>query len=245
MSAHDTTTVLDVRDLCTKLGGRSVLENLNLEISAGSFVGLVGPNGAGKTTLLRSILELIPCRGKVTLQAEVGVGYVPQKHEFAWDFPISVEDTVLTGKRFKLWQRPTVEDYKAVNNALKQVHLSEVKDRPVAELSGGQKQRVLVARALVSHPQLLVLDEPFTGVDVPTQELLTDLFISLAKEGTVVLMATHDLVAAMHTCTHIAMLKGNIRAYDSPHNLTDPQLWCDVFSLKPQSPLLTALGVSA
>lgn len=250
---------LTISGLCTSVGGREVLTGVNLDVPAGSFVGLVGPNGAGKTTFLRSILGLIPHKGRVEVGAanepnptkrwgkwgkgrRPRAGYVPQSQGFAWDFPINVEDAVLTGRVIRPWQRVAAADYRAVGHALEQVQLRELKARPVAELSGGQKQRVLVARALVSEAPLLLLDEPFTGVDVPTQELLTDLFIRLSSEGMTVIMATHDLVAATHTCTHLAMLKGTIRAFAPPAQLTGATLWHEVFGLSAGSPLLGALA---
>ncbi|MFB9776365.1 anchored repeat-type ABC transporter ATP-binding subunit [Brevibacterium otitidis] len=244
---------LEVSGLTVDLGGRPVLTGLDLSVAAGQFLGLLGPNGAGKTTLLRAILGLIPHRGDIRVSGRPAaalrgrIGYVPQRHEFTWDFPISVEDVVLTGRSSRLgWlRRPQVADYQAVNTALAQVELDHVRRRPVAELSGGQRQRVLVARALAMDSQLLLLDEPFTGVDMPTAELLTGLFGRLAAAGRTVIMSTHDLPAAMVTCTQIALLRGTIRLHGTPDEVRDPEVWMDTFSVSATSPLLTSIGLSA
>lgn len=170
--------MLEVNQLSVQLGGRSVLQEVNLKLDQGQFMGLIGPNGAGKTTLLRAILGLVPSTGTITWQGQRidrrAIGYVPQRHAFAWDFPINVRQVVLSGLTGRLgWlRRPRPEHLEAADCALEQVSMSDLRSRPVEQLSGGQRQRVLVARALALKPQLLLLDEPFTGLDMPTQELL-------------------------------------------------------------------------
>ncbi|MDT0346205.1 anchored repeat-type ABC transporter ATP-binding subunit [Streptomyces litchfieldiae] len=246
-------TALTVRDLHVRLGGRLVLHDVDLDISPGDFVGLVGPNGAGKTTLLRSVLGLVrPSGGTILAGGEPvakvrdKVGYVPQRHEFAWDFPISVEDAVLSGRvrRIGWLRRAGVPDYRAVKQALERVGMTPLRRRPVGQLSGGQRQRVLVARALALNPSVLLLDEPFTGLDVPTQELLTDLFAELSREGQAVLMTTHDLAAAMHTCTRLCLINRTVIAEGPPDRLRDAEVWRAAFGIRPGSPLLAALGVA-
>ncbi|MCW5954817.1 MAG: anchored repeat-type ABC transporter ATP-binding subunit, partial [Propionibacteriaceae bacterium] len=197
-----TADALKVTGLTVRLGGRRVLEDVSFALDTGEFMGLIGPNGAGKTTALRSILGLIRTEtGRVEVEGSSGlaarsrIGYVPQRHEFAWDFPITVEDTVMTGRirRIGWFRRPKAVDFEAAAEALERVRMSQLATRPVGELSGGQRQRVLVARALALHPRLLLLDEPFTGLDMPTQELLLELFRELSGEDKAVLMTTHDL----------------------------------------------------
>lgn len=244
---------LDVTDLAVQLGGRRVLHDVALRIDTGEFVGLIGPNGAGKTTLLRSILGLIRTEsgrvdvdGRTGAQARSRIGYVPQRHEFAWDFPITVEDAVMTGRirRIGWLRRPAVADFEAVDEALERVHMDHLRARPVGELSGGQRQRVLVARALALAPRLLLLDEPFTGLDMPTQELLIELFRELADEDKAVLMTTHDLVGAMHECSRLCLLNRTVIADAEPAALTDPEIWMRTFDVKATNPLLTTLGVT-
>lgn len=238
------TTVLEAQGLNVNLGGRLVLSNVDLQVNAGELTGLIGPNGAGKTTFLRSILGLVKSQsGKVNIAGEVG--YVPQRHEFAWDFPISVHDVVLLGRIKKIgWLRSVkLVDYQATAKALERVGMSHLAKRTAGELSGGQRQRVLVARALALEPKLLLLDEPFTGLDVPTQELLLDLFKDLAADGHGVLMTTHDLVGAMYTCDKVCLLKGKVVACGNPAEVSDPALWMRTFGVKENSPLLKSLGI--
>ncbi|MBZ2198303.1 anchored repeat-type ABC transporter ATP-binding subunit [Ruania sp. N2-46] len=244
---------LQVRGLAVDLGGRPVLHDVDLDVDVGELVGLVGPNGAGKTTLLRSVLALVGTRsgtvridGEISRRARTQVGYVPQRHEFSWDFPISVEGVVLTGRVGTIgWlRRAGVDDYRAVREALEKVRMTDLRHRPVGELSGGQRQRVLVARALALRPKLLLLDEPFTGLDIPTQELLMDLFLELRSEGQALLMTTHDLTGAMHTCSRLCLINRTVIADGPPEELTDPQVWIRTFGFREGSPLLTHLGAS-
>ena len=239
---------LNVEGLHVELGGRKVLNGVDLTVTRGELVGLIGPNGAGKTTLLRSILGLLrPTRGHILIDGRpsapgrAGLGYVPQRHEFAWDFPISVEGTVMTGRtsRLGLGRRPGENDWRAVADALRRVEMTQLRTRPVGELSGGQRQRVLVARALAAHPSVLLLDEPFTGLDMPTTEMLTELFGSLAAEGHAVLMTTHDIAAAFHACDRLALLNRRIVASGRPDELRDADVWMRTFGVSETNPLLT------
>jgi manganese/iron transport system ATP-binding protein len=238
-----------------QLGGRMVLRDVGLAVDAGELLGLVGPNGAGKTTLLRTALGLLaPIEGRVSVagrRAAAGrtaIGYVPQRHELAWDFPLSVEQVVMTGRtgRLGLFRRPGVADWEAVDDALERVRMTELRGRPAGQLSGGQRQRVAVARALALRPAALLLDEPFTGLDLPTQELLMDLFISLAREGRAVLMTTHDLASAVYSCDRLALLNQTIVAVGSPEELVDdPAIWQQTFGVGERSPLLRILRAAA
>jgi manganese/iron transport system ATP-binding protein len=236
-----------IRDVSAAYGDRTVLENVNLALDSGDFMGLIGPNGAGKTTLLRAVLGLVPrTGGTITVEGRRrDIGYVPQRHEFAWDFPISVEETVMTGRvrRIGWLRRPGTEDYEAVLRALARVDMLGLQGRPIGQLSGGQRQRVLVARALVLKPDILLLDEPFTGLDVPSQELLTRLFGELAAEGKAVMMTTHDLIGAMLTCTKIAMINRTVIASGAPDSLRDPALWERGFRITADSHIAHALGL--
>jgi manganese/iron transport system ATP-binding protein len=246
-------SALGVVDLSVELGGRQVLTGVDLTVDKGELVGLVGPNGAGKTTLLRTVMGLLrPRAGRVLVADEPmrrgrgELGYVPQRHEFAWDFPISVENVVMSGRTGKLglFRRPGVADWEAVAEALELVRMTGLRTRPVGQLSGGQRQRVLVARALALRPAVLLLDEPFTGLDMPTQELLSDLVLSLAREARAVLMTTHDLPAALHTCDRLALLNRTIVAAGTPDQLRDERLWMDTFGIREDNPLLKILKVT-
>lgn len=242
---------LTVEDVSVELGGRLVLRSADLAVGCGELVGLIGPNGAGKTTLLRTVLGLLrPTAGRVLVAGRPArpgrtpVGYVPQRHDFAWEFPASVADAVMTGLtgRLGLFRRPGQADWESVADALDRVRMAELADRPVGQISGGQRQRVLVARALALRPSLLLLDEPFTGLDMPTQELLSALFIDLAREGRAVLMTTHDLASALYACDRIALLNRTVVAAGTPAQLADdPALWMQTFGVGPDSALLRIL----
>ncbi|MER7281978.1 anchored repeat-type ABC transporter ATP-binding subunit [Dactylosporangium sp. NPDC000244] len=242
---------LAVAGLDVDLSGRRVLTAVDLSVARGELVGLLGPNGAGKTTLLRTVLGLVrPAAGRVTLDGadvragRARIGYVPQRHEFAWQFPISVADAVMTGLtgRLGLLRRPGESAWRAVADALDRVRLTDLADRPIEQLSGGQRQRILVARALALRPAVLLLDEPFTGLDMPTQELLAELFTDLAREGRSVLMTTHDLAGALYTCDRVALLNRTVVATGTPAVLAaDPAAWMRTFDVSGNSALLRIL----
>jgi manganese/iron transport system ATP-binding protein len=245
--------VLRVAGVAVELAGRQVLHDVDLAVSTGEQVGLIGPNGAGKTTLLRALLGLVPTtRGTIAIdgrsprQARGSIGYVPQRHEFVWDYPVDVRTAAMTGRTHRIgWlRRPSATDRAAVDEALERVDLTDLQRRPIGELSGGQRQRVLVARALALRPSLLLLDEPFTGLDVPTQEILTRLFRTLTSEGTAILMTTHDLPAAADTCSRLCLLNETVVADGPPEELRDPAVWLRAFGVARSEQLLHTLGVA-
>lgn len=232
--------MIDAQGVRVELAGRTVLEEVRLSVAGGELVGLVGPNGAGKTTLLRSVLGLLPLSsgrievcGRPPRQAMGTIGYVPQRHEFAWDYPLNVEKAVLSALSHRLgWTgRFTAAHRAAADQALSQVDIVELSKRPVGELSGGQRQRVLVARALALQPRVLLLDEPFTGLDTPTQQALTELLSKLREQETAVLMTTHDLPAARQVCTRLCLLNRTVIADGPPGEPTDPQVWLRAFGV--------------
>ncbi|MEU6857542.1 anchored repeat-type ABC transporter ATP-binding subunit [Glycomyces sp. NPDC046736] len=248
------TDALRAETLTVSLGGRPVLDRVDLAVAAGETVGLIGPNGAGKTTLLRAVLGLVKPDGGTIATGPGRPGYVPQKHEFTWDFPITVHGAVLNARNSTRWPFQATArklrrgpgtrraDRDAAGAALDRVGLADLAHRPVGELSGGQRQRVLVARALVREPGLLLLDEPFTGVDVPTQELLTELLVRLAAEGTAVLMTTHDLAQARSTCSRLCLLNRTVVADGPPAELSDPDLWLRAFGVAASGELKALLA---
>ncbi|WP_394940327.1 anchored repeat-type ABC transporter ATP-binding subunit [Psychromicrobium sp. YIM B11713] len=243
---------LEMKGVEVELAGRRVLHGVDLEIGPGEQLGLLGPNGAGKTTLLRSILGLLKSRGTIRIAgqplaaARHRIGYVPQRHEFSWDFPITIENAVMTGRvaRIGWFRRPGLEDFKAVRLALERVGLTDLRRRPVGELSGGQRQRVLVARALALNPELLLLDEPFTGLDTPTQEILTALFRQLTSEGKALLMTTHDLYSAALECSRLALLDRRILIDSSPGEVLASEHWRSIFGTRVLLPELPELSGS-
>lgn len=238
------TAALSVRELSVTLGGRRVLTDVNLDLETGGVHGLLGPNGAGKTTLFRAIMRLIPASSG-TIATPRGVGYVPQRHDVMWDFPITAQEVVMTGltRDIGFLRLPRRRHVQAVAEALQRVRMTDLRARPISEMSGGQRQRVMIARALARHPGLLLLDEPFTGLDMPTQELLTGLFAELAAEGTTLLMSTHDLTHAIVACDRLTLLNKEVIATGHPDTLRQPDLWMRTFDVSASSPLLKQVGM--
>jgi len=188
------TTLLRVDGLAAGYGGPPAIEDVSFELRAGERVGVLGPNGGGKSTLFRVLLgELEPLRGSVS--GDVRFGFVPQTERSRLDYPVSALDVALMGtlSRLPWWRFTGRGERKLARAALRRVGLADLANTRFGELSGGQRQRVLVARALVQDAPVLLLDEPFTGVDRPSAELLESVLVELAAEGRGVLIATHDL----------------------------------------------------
>jgi zinc transport system ATP-binding protein len=217
----------EIRDVTFGYGPTPVLERLNLSIGTSEFIGLTGPNGSAKTTTLKLLLGLLsPQRGEVILHERhadgrpMTVGYVPQQiAAFNVGFPSTVWELVRSGlyTKRKWFGRLKKEDDEKVEHVLEQVGMLEHRKRKIGELSGGQKQRVCLARALVTEPDLLVLDEPTTGMDTSARTLLYDLLEhQVRSHGRTVLMVTHDLEEALPRLTRLLVLDKRIRFDGTP-----------------------------
>ena len=237
-------SVIEVRDLAVSYPGRDVFRGVDVTLRGGEFVGLLGPNGAGKTTLMRAMLGLLPAdAGTVDAGGrpvrEVA-GYVPQAHNVAWDFPIDVYAATLNatlGQR-PWWRRAGAHEHRATEQALEMVNLTDLAARPIHDLSGGQRQRVLIARALVRRPDMLLLDEPFTGLDIPTTEHLLALFRGLVQRGLGVVMSTHNIVEAVGACDRLILFNGGVVADAPTQMLDDVDPWTRTFNVDEDSPWL-------
>lgn len=207
--------------------GRVVLRNLNLEIPAGVFAGLVGPSGSGKTTLLRTLMgHVTPTSGQVIVNSMTlgggrraeGIGYVPQLETVDWNFPVTVEQVVMMGRvrSMQWWPWPSQEDRRALATLLERLGLAACALSPIRELSGGQQQRVFLARALISNPKLLLLDEPTSGVDVKTRNEVLALLNELNQQGITIILTTHDLNSVATYLPHVICLNGTVLAQGSP-----------------------------
>ncbi|MBM2614848.1 metal ABC transporter ATP-binding protein [Actinoplanes sp. LDG1-06] len=201
--------------------GRAVLTDVNLELRAGQRLALVGPNGAGKSTLIKSMLGLVPVlRGEAeVLGGERGrAGYVPQTDTLDADFPISVRRVVMMGRYRRIgWWRPArTEDRRAVAEALDRVGLADRASHRFGTLSGGQRQRVLLARAIAAEPRLLLLDEPFNGVDVVSQEAIVRVLRELSADGAALVVSTHDFAVARELADLVCLLNGRQWAVGPP-----------------------------
>ena len=191
------TALLQVAGLAAGYGGPPVIEDVTFELQAGERIGVLGPNGGGKATLFRVLLgELRPQVGRVEVRG--ACGYVPQTERSRLDYPVSALDVALMGtlSRVAWWKPVGRRERRFALAALERVGLGALANEQFGELSGGQRQRVLVARALVQDAPILLLDEPFTGVDRPSAELLEQLLDELAQAGRGILVATHDLEQA-------------------------------------------------
>lgn len=203
--------------------GMHALEDVSVALNGGIICGLVGVNGAGKSTLFKCIMGFVkPVAGSVQL-AGMGVrdalkqnlvAYVPQTEEVDWNFPVLVEDVVMMGRygRMGMLRIPSHEDRNAVEEALARVDMLDYRKRQIGELSGGQRKRVFVARALAQGGTIILLDEPFTGVDIKTENALIGLFHDLADEGRLILVSTHNLGSVPSFCDEVILVNRTVIA---------------------------------
>ena len=208
----------------TYRNGHTALWNANFELPCGTVTALVGVNGAGKSTLFKAIMGFVPA-AKGTIKI-LGLGvkealsknlvaYVPQSEEVDWAFPVLVEDVVMMGRygHMGFLRLPKKVDYDAVDEALRRVSMQDFRTRQIGELSGGQRKRVFLARSLAQNGQVILLDEPFTGVDVKTEEQIIDLLRELRDEGRVMLVSTHNLGSVPEFCDRTVLVKGTVLAH--------------------------------
>ena len=222
---------LSLRDVSVAYDDHTVLSRITLDIAPGEFVGVVGPNGAGKSTLLNAVLGMVPLRhgqirvhGLAIAQARRQVSYMPQREAVDWAFPVVVEDVVQMGRltRRGFARHASQQDRTVVEWALAQVQMLESRLVPIGSLSGGQQQRVFLARALAQEGDLLLLDEPLTGVDATTQETLLQLLKEFTQTRRTVLMTTHDLGVARTFCSKSLFLNRTAIAYGTPAETFTP-----------------------
>lgn len=208
----------------TYRNGHTALVDASFEVPKGTVTALVGVNGAGKSTLFKAIMGFVPvARGDIYLLGmsvrealrKNLVAYVPQAEEVDWAFPVLVEDVVMMGRYGHMgWlRRPAKRDHEAVAEALDRVNMADYRHRQIGELSGGQRKRVFLARALAQEGQVILLDEPFTGVDVQTEDQIVSLLRALRDEGRVMLVSTHNLGSVPEFCDRTILVKGTVLAY--------------------------------
>ncbi|WP_313601583.1 manganese/iron ABC transporter ATP-binding protein [Rhizobium sp.] len=204
--------------------GHTALKHASFEVPKGTITALVGVNGAGKSTLFKAIMgfvrltegsvEILGMPAREALKKNL-VAYVPQSEEVDWNFPVLVEDVVMMGRygHMNFLRIPSRRDHDMVTEALKRVNMLEYRKRQIGELSGGQRKRVFLARALAQEGQVILLDEPFTGVDVTTEEQIIALLKALRDEGRVMLVSTHNLGSVPDFCDRTVFVKGTVIAY--------------------------------
>lgn len=223
--------------------GVMALHDISLDIAEGEFIGVIGPNGSGKTTLCRAILGLMrPLEGTLQIfdcacedlrcHHRARIGYLPQKGVMDRDFPITVLETVMMGRygAIGLVRRPARQDREIALEALANVGMQDHRDVALGHLSGGQQQRVLIARALAQQPQVLLLDEPTTGIDITTQHSVLDLIRRLHQDlGLTVLLITHDINLIRSHVDRLVLLKTRLYAAGPPEEVLRPDVLSQVY----------------
>ena len=222
---------LELREVSVRYDGTPALEGVSLQVQRGSQVAVVGPNGAGKSTLFNVITGILkPQQGDVQIagsgpQGHICVGYVPQRNRIDWRFPVSVTDVVMMGRvgKIGLFRRPGRADHARVQEALAQVEMLPFARRQIGELSGGQQQRVFLARALAQEAELLLLDEPLAGLDMPSQEAILRILAQMRATGLTLLIATHDLNQAADLFDQMVLLNRRVVAFGPPAQVLTPE----------------------
>jgi manganese transport system ATP-binding protein len=233
---------IEVSDLTVRYGAVLALDSVSFRVRSGRVCGLVGVNGSGKSTLFKSIMGLVrPDAGHVVVEGRTPtqarragmVGYVPQSEDVDWAFPLSVAEVVMMGRYGQLgWtRRPRRADREAVAAALAQVELTELAERQIGALSGGQRKRAFVARGIAQGAHVLLLDEPFAGVDKRSELTIVGLLRQLAAEGRTVVASTHDLRALPELCDEAILLRQRLLLHDSPAALLEPDNLALAFGL--------------
>ena len=232
------TCAVEVEHLTVSYDVTPALLDVSFQIPTGSLVGVLGPNGSGKSTLIKSILGFLrPDVGQVKLfgqpieAARGQVAYVPQRGAVDWDFPITVGEVVMLGRYGHLawWQEPSTVDREHVAEALRMVRMEEYRRRQIGQLSGGQQQRVFMARAMAQGAEILLLDEPFAGVDAATERAILDVLQRARDVGRTLMVVHHDLATAAEMFDQIILLKHRLIAFGKPEAVLRPELLHEVY----------------
>jgi len=219
------TEILGVRDLTVRYNGTPALQGVSFSVQAGERVAVVGPNGAGKSTLFRAVVGLVGHQSGSVDTGGQQIGYVTQRSTVDLGFPVTVHDVVMMGRIGKMgwlrWQRPL--DREIVQRCLAQVGMQDLGRRQIGELSGGQQQRVFIARALAQEATILLMDEPFSGVDAPSQETILEILEQLHAQGVTILVSTHDLNLAVERFDQLVLLNIRLIGFGRPREVVTPE----------------------
>lgn len=219
-----TAPAIDAREVTVQFEQVYALQEVSFRLSQGEHLAVVGPNGAGKTTLFQVISgNLKPNSGKLEIYghipgSHVCIAYVPQRSEVDWNFPVTVSQVVMMGRirKIGLFGWPKRRDWNFVHAALERVELTDLANRQIGELSGGQQQRVFLAQALAQEAELILLDEPLSGLDLPSQDAIFGILRELKQEGITVVIATHDLDLAADKFDRVMLLNRSLISYGHP-----------------------------
>lgn len=223
---------LELESVSIGYGPKVVLDGLSFHVPNGARVAVVGPNGAGKSTLFKALVGLLPIqRGRILIHGlplgthQDCVAYVPQREEVDWRFPVTVRDVVMMGRYGQKgwWRRTSSSDRAVVERALAHMGITHLATESISDLSGGQQQRVFLARALAQEPHILLMDEPFTGVDVTAQDLALTLLDDLHEQGVTAIIATHDLNVAAARFDYVLLLNRRLVAFGTPAEVMQQQ----------------------
>jgi len=218
--------------------GKPALHDVTLDVTRGVRLAVLGPNGAGKSTLFKTIMGLLPLRsghvlihGEPPRERDTTIAYVPQHEDIDLRFPVTVREVVMMGRYGHIgWmKRPGPEDKRAVEQAMEQLDVIDLANKPIGELSGGQMQRVFLARALAQQADILLLDEPFIGVDAVTEKAIYTLLDDLKLRGITVLLATHDLDKALSRFDDLLLINGTVVAYGCAEDVFKPEVLMKTF----------------
>ena len=239
--AADAAPVIEVRNLTVSYGPKPALLDVTLTIERGLLVGVIGPNGAGKSTFIKAILGFVRrdvgevrIEGIDAAQAKGRVAYVPQRGAVDWDFPITVREVAMMGRYQRVpWYRdPGAEDARVASEALEMVRMVDFADRQIGQLSGGQQQRVFMARALAQGSDILLLDEPFAGVDAATERAILEVLERAKAAGKTLVVVHHDLTTAAEYFDRLVLLKQRLYAYGPPQLVLREDLLSEVYEGK-------------
>ena len=231
--------VVELRSVTCGYGGVAVVQHADLKIARGDFVGLLGPSGSGKTTLLKSILGAadvyegeVLVNGRSIKDKRPTIGYVPQLETIDWEFPVTVEQVVMMGlirkNRFSPWFRQEERDH--AYSIMERLRIAEFGKRHIRQLSGGQQQRAFLARALVSDPSLLLLDEPTSGVDIKTRDEVMHLLDELNHQDITILLTTHEINAVAAHLPWVVCMNGRIVAEGPPSDVFTPEVLKETYN---------------
>lgn len=239
------TAAIEVSGATVRYGDVLALDDVDLTVAPGRVCGLLGTNGSGKSTLFKTILGLVSAdRGQVRVLGHSGtaarrrglLGYVPQAEQVDWAFPVRVRDVVMMGRYGHMGPRRRARpaDTRAVEHALARTDLTDLADRQIGALSGGQRKRAFVARAIAQEADVLLLDEPFAGVDKRSEATITELLLQLREGGRTLLVSTHDLAQVPALCDEAVLLQRHVIARGSPEEVLRPETLMAAFGIGAQ-----------